>query len=90
MKATLSLEYSQKYGGGWVALIDGNTRQYLKPKKDFSFANAKGDGTKFWYILESGRIYEINGVLRDIPEHIFLKVTDDGEIERCLKEKTSE
>lgn len=90
MKATISLEYTQKYGNGWVACVDKGTRQYLRSKKDFSFANANGDGTKFWYILESGKIYEIKGVLRDLPEHIFVKITIEGDVVRCLKEKILE
>jgi len=98
MMTTLSLEHRGKGERNWVACIENGKREYLQAKKDFTFSNARGIGTKFWYILESGKIYEISGIMNDFPVHVFIKVSDDGEIieitedeaKQCLKERCSE
>lgn len=53
--------------GAWAAEIKGRhlkfglERLFLPAKRDYSRANSKGSrGVFLWFVLESGRIYEVN------------------------------
>jgi len=78
----------------WVALITGfdnkfnYSRQFLKPKKDYAKSNNKGSrGVYFYYILESGYIYQVSSPITwKRTEKYFCIVSDDGEIQRVEKD----
>ena len=72
----------------WVAEITGPDetyglrREFLRPKLDYSRANAQGSrGIFAEYILESGRIYEVlSRVSWSRDERHFCTVSDDGDV----------
>jgi len=78
----------------WVAEILGNhplykyNRKFISGKKDYTHANSKGSrGVFVWYILETGKIYEIlKPISRRNSCRYFCKVTIDGDIVE-IKEK---
>lgn len=59
-------------------------RTFLRAKKDYRRANSKGSrGVYAWYILESGRVYDVlERVSWRRSERYFCKVTDQGDIIR--------
>lgn len=72
----------------WVAEITGPDEKYglrrvfLRPKLDYSRANAQGSrGIFAEYILESGHIYDVlSRVTWKRSERYFCTVSDDGDI----------
>lgn len=78
----------------WCAEIVGRDprygldRRFLRGKKDYRFANSTGSrGVYLYFILESGRIYEVSSPQswhRD--DRYFCHVTDAGDIERITRE----
>jgi hypothetical protein len=84
----------------WYPLDQDYSRRYLKYSTDYSKSNSKGSrGVYFWYILESGRIYQIKEPQSwSRTKLYFCKVSDNGEIieiaedeaRQCLKERCSE
>ena len=88
----------------WVAevtMVDGViVRNRLPHTTDYSFTNGTGSrGTYLWYILESGKIYEVNErVSWSRSERYFISVDEQGdflhmsqdEVRQCLKERCSE
>lgn len=78
----------------WVAMIVGfdkkfgYSRQFLKAKKDYAKANAKGSrGVFLWFFLESGYVYEVSAPKNwKKLDRYFCTVTDDGDIQRVNKE----
>lgn len=72
----------------WVAEITGTDhkykykRKFLHGKKDYQKSNSKGSrGVYIWYILESGKHYEVKErVSWSRSKRYFIKVTDAGDI----------
>lgn len=77
----------------WVAEITGTDhkygfdREFLRGRKDYSKANSIGSrGVYLWYILESGRYYEVKERTSwSGSDRYFVKVTMGGDIERVSK-----
>lgn len=82
----------------WVAEIVGfhkkwkYERKFLKHKKDYSKSNSKGSrGIYAWYILESGRVYEIKEMTSTRSSYrYFGKVTSSGEVEEISEKEVAE
>lgn len=82
----------------WVAEITGldpvykYAREFLRPQKDYRKANRKGSrGVHLWYILESGKIYEVKRpVSWSRHERFFCRVLDDGTIERIDEKQVNQ
>lgn len=81
----------------WVAEITGPDptytyqRRFVRGKKDYSKANSKGSrGVYLWFLLESGRVYEVNERKTwSTTERYFCRVADDGEIIRMSREEVA-
>jgi hypothetical protein len=81
--------------GTWVAEIIGHDlrygyqRQFSGEPPDYTRANSKGSrGVFAWYILESGRTYEVKAQLSwSRTERYFCFVSPEGEIIRIDKEE---
>ena len=79
----------------WVAEITGTcslwglARSFVRPYRDYSQASRNGEsGVYNWYVLESGRFYEISERISwDEVDRRFAIVTDDGDIERVGREE---
>lgn len=65
----------------------GFDREFLRGRKDYSKANSIGSrGVYLWYILESGRYYEVKERTSwSGSDRYFVKVTMGGDIERVSK-----
>lgn len=82
----------------WVAEITGRhpkfklSRQFLPSNKDLSQANgAFSRGVRRWYILESGKLYEVNEMVSwKKRDRYFCAVTPDGEIRRVGGEEVEQ
>lgn len=82
----------------WVAEIIGfhakfkYDRKFLNCKKDYSHTNSKGSrGVYAWYILESGRYYEIKEAISwSARRRYFVKVDVDGTILEVEEDEVSE
>lgn len=82
----------------WVAEITGThpkyglNRKFLGYKKDYSKSNSSGSrGVYAWYILESGKCYEVSRKLTwSSLDRFFARVTEDGGIERIEKSEVME
>lgn len=78
----------------WAAEITGfdtrfgYQRRFLYGKKDYMHANSMGSrGVYVYYTLESGAVYEVLEPLSwRKSDRYFCRVTDNGKIERILKE----
>lgn len=72
----------------WVAEITGfhvkykYERKFLRYKKDYTKSNSKGSrGIFVWYILESGRYYEVKAKTSwRNEERYFCKVNSQGDV----------
>lgn len=82
----------------WVAEIIGRDqvyrygRRFLRGTRNYKYANAAGTrGIFTWYILESGRVYEVKSPQTwSRTDRYFCRVTDDGDIVRITKEEVDE
>lgn len=82
----------------WAAEIVGShdkykyDRKFLRFKKDYSASNSKGSrGVFAWYILESGKYYDIKeSVSWKNCHRYFAKVNDDGDILRVEESEVRE
>ena len=79
----------------WVAEIVGQHEKYglerifLPSKRNYSRANSRGSrGIELWFVLESGRLYEVLSPLswRSIDRY-FCRVSDGGDILRVSKDE---
>ena len=79
----------------WVAEITGFSdkykyeREFLSYKKDYSMANSKGSrGIYVWYILESGKYYDIKSQYSHRSHNrYFAKVSSCGDIVKVEEEE---
>ncbi len=82
----------------WVAEITGKdtkfglARTFLDSKLTRKHANgAHSRGVELWFVLESGRIYEVkNSVSWKRSERYFCSVTAEGDIQRISKEEVDQ
>lgn len=84
----------------WYPVDEEYLKRFLDFKVDYSKSNSKGSrGVFYYYILESGRLYQIKKRTSwSKTRTFFAKVTNDGEIEEisedevqeCLEEKILE
>lgn len=67
----------------------GFARQFLRGSKDYSRSNSKGSRGVFkWYILESGRIYDVQRqVTWKRLERFYCTVDEAGDIIKLTKEE---
>jgi len=81
---------------GWVAEITGfdikykYERRFLLGKYDYSLAAASGKGRVIEFILESGRLYEVERIANRGRERFFCTVNGEGEIIRMAEEEATE
>jgi hypothetical protein len=89
---------SSVFGGSirtpWVAEITGFhekykfNRKFLNGNKSYKSSNSDGSrGVYIWYILESGRIYEIKKYISwKKSERYFVKISSGGDLVKVTEE----
>ena len=82
----------------WVAEITGTDpkwglrREFLNSNTSYMHANGAGSrGTKLWFVLESGKYYEVKEQTSwRSSERYFCRVSASGDIIRAIKEEVME
>ena len=77
----------------WVALVTGTDerygyrRRFLRPARDYSVATKRGRGEALWYVLQDGRLYEIQAHERGAKFRRYFAAVKGGEVQEIGKDE---